>query len=320
MTSTIGNRQSSGGSGPIGGPELAAWVALHSVEGIGAGSLARLIARFGSPQAVLRATPQELQAVARVPQLVLGGIPRAAEGLARHAAIARRLVAEGAYALRRGDAAYPSRLHVLASPPPLLYVRGRLPRENRHTLGIVGTTAPSDHGSEVAAAIAAHAARRGWVIVSGNAQGIDAAAHRAALRARRHTVLVLPTGILQFRPQPGYPPPAALWGLAAAVSECHPEAPWSAVAALARNRLIAALSDAVLVVEARERGGALSTLRHAIALGRKALVVRFRAPSLSAAGNPAAEAAGARPVRSLRELDALLASNSPATAQRHLPW
>jgi DNA processing protein len=172
----------------------------------------------------------------------------------------------------------------------------------------------------VAAAIARHLAERGWVIVSGHARGIDAAAHTAALRARRPTLLVLPTGILQFRPRSGYPPPEALWRLAAAVSECHPEAPWSTLAALARNRLTAALSDAVLLVEARERGGALSTVRHALALGRRAFVVRFRTPALSACGNAAAEAAGALPVRSLRELDALLARGAAAPGQQGLPW
>jgi len=306
--------------GSIANEELASFIALHSVEGMGAASLARLLGRFGSAVGVLRATPDELASVPKVPRLIAEGVRSAARGLTRHRATTQRLLAEGAWAIRREEAGYPERLHVLASPPPLLYVRGRLPRGNRRTFGIVGTTEPSERGAAVAAAVARHLAERGWVVVSGNAQGIDAAAHRGALLARRPTVLVLPTGILRFRPRPGYPPPPSLWRLAAAVSECHPEAPWTTLAALARNRLIAALSDALLVVEARERGGALSTVRHATALGRRAFVVRFREPSLAAAGNPAAEAAGALPVRSLRELDALLARSAAPRAQRGLPW
>ncbi|HUT33379.1 MAG TPA: DNA-processing protein DprA [Planctomycetota bacterium] len=287
---------------------------------MGAVCLGRLLARFGSAQAVLAATADELASVPKVPHLIQEGIGRAAQEIERHRGVAQRLLAEGAGALRRGDAGYPERLHVLASPPPLFYVRGRLPRESRRTFGIVGTTEPSEHGAEVASAIARHLAERGWVIVSGHAQGVDAAAHRAALGARRPTVLVLPTGILQFRPRSGYPPPEGLWRLAAAVSECHPEAAWTTPAALARNRLIAALSDTVLVVEARERGGALSTIRHAIALGRRAFAVRFRTPALSATGNAAAEAAGALPVGSVRQLDALLARGSPGRGQQGLPW
>jgi len=315
MDGAIADRQSA-----IGDEELAAFIALHSVPGLGAASLARLLARFGSARGVLRATADELALVPKVPHLLHEGIRRAAQEIARHRGVAQRLLAEGAGAIRREDAGYPERLHVLASPPPLLYVRGRLPRGNRRTFGIVGTTEPSEHGADVAAAIARHLAERGWVIVSGNAQGIDAAAHSGAFHAHRPTILVLPTGILQFRPHSGYPPPAGLWRLAAAVSECHPEAPWTTLAALARNRLTAALSDAVLVVECRERGGALSTVRHALALGRRAFAVRFRTPPLTAAGNAAAEAAGALPVRSLRELDALLARSAPTRGQRGLPW
>lgn len=315
MHGAIGPRQS-----PIADEELAAYVALHSVEGLGAASLSRLLARFGSAAAALRASPEELATVPKLPRLLLSRITAAAEEFPRHASVAARLAGEGVCALRPRDEGYPDRLFALASPPPLLYVRGRLPRGNRRTFGIVGTTEPSEHGLEVAFAIANHLASKGWVIVSGNAPGIDAAAHRGALRAKRPTVLVLPTGILRFQPRPGYPPPETLWRLAAAVSECHPELPWTAIGALARNRLIAALSDAVLVVEAREQGGALSTVRQAIALGRRAFVVRFRAPALSAAGNATAEAVGALPVRSLHDLDRLLALGPPSGAQRGLPW
>lgn len=300
--------------------ELAAYIALQSVAGLGAASLGRLLARFGSAAAALGASPQELAAVPRVPHLLLEGIAAARGDLERHRATASGLAREGVAAIGRDSPGYPERLSVLASPPPVLYVRGRLPRGNRRTFGIVGTTEPSEHGLEVAFGIARHLARRGWIIVSGNAPGIDAAAHRGALRARRPTILVLPMGILSFRPQAGYPPPEELWRLAAAVSECHPESPWTTPAALARNRLIAALSDAVLVVETRGPGGALSTVRHALGLGRRAFSVRFRTPALSAAGNAAAEAAGALPVRSLRELDRALALSPSLRGQRPLPW
>ena len=305
---------------PIPLEELAAWVALHSVPGSGASSLGRLVARFGSARAVLQASPDDLRGVPRVPGVVVDGVVRAARELDLHRGLAERLVADGIEALGRRDARYPTRLHALASPPPLLYVLGRLARGNRRTFGIVGTTRPSRHGAQVAAAVAADLAAAGWVIISGNARGIDAAAHRGALDARRPTVMVLPTGILRFSPRAGYPPPERLRTLAAAVSECHPAAPWTTPAALARNRLIAALSDALLVVETGERGGTLSTLRHAVALGRPSFVVRFKTPALSASGNAVAEQAGARPIRSLRELRTLLDRPDAPTGQQRLPW
>ncbi|HPD16302.1 MAG TPA: DNA-processing protein DprA [Planctomycetota bacterium] len=300
--------------------ELASWIALHAVPGMGAASLARLLARFGTPGAVLDAPPKELLAVPKVPALVLRGVLEQAGQRTHHEAIARRLLAEGVSAVRRDEPEYPLRLHNLSSPPPLLYVRGRLPRDSMRTFGIVGTTEPSHHGAEIARAIAAHLAARGWAIVSGAARGIDAAAHRAAFAARKPTILVLPTGILRVRSHARQPEGEAVWGRAAAVSECHPEAPWCTAAALARNRLIAALSDAVLVVEARERGGSIGTLRHALALGRRGFVVRFRAPALSAAANAVAEAMGATPVRSIRELDEALAQPPRLGAQSTLVW
>ena len=308
-----------GRSGAVTEDELTAWVTLHSVEGIGAASLARLIARFGSAAAVVRASPDELEAVPKVPGLVLDGIRRATADLGHGKAVAARLLAEGVGTLSPGDAPYPSRLHALASPPPLLYVRGRLPADGRPTLAVVGTTEPSERGRQVALATAQRLARAGWVIVSGHARGIDEAAHTGAFLAKSPTLLVLPTGILRFRARPDYPPPEALWRHAAALSEWHPEARWRTQAALARNRVVAALSDALLAVEMREAGGTMSTLRHAIGLGRRTFVVRFHTPSLSASGNRAAEEAGARPVRSIRELESFLAEPAAASKQRDLP-
>jgi DNA processing protein len=300
--------------------ELTAWVALHSVEGIGAASLGRLLARFGTARGVLAASPEEREAVPQVPGLVLEGIRRAAREPEPHRAVAERLVAQGVGVVQRGEPRYPSRLHALASPPPLLYVLGRLPADARRTVGIVGSTAASPQGLRAATAAARALATAGWVIVSGHARGIDAAAHGGAFQARGATVLVLPTGALQLRLRAGYPPMGDFIRRAAALSEFHPEAPWATRAALTRNRLIAALSDAVVVVETREEGGALSTLRHALALGRRGFVVRFRRPALSAAGNAVAEQLGAQPARSVRDLLRRLAQPRAKDPQPELPW
>ncbi len=300
--------------------ELTAWVALHAVEGIGAASLGRLVARFGSAQAVLAASADQREAVPKVPHTVLEGIARVAQDLDRHRETAARLRRHRARTVRSTEQTYPSRLHALPSPPPLLYARGTVPDDHRRTLGIVGTTQASAQGVRAATTAAGRLSREGWVIVSGHARGIDAAAHRGAFQARGATVLVLPTGILRFRSRTGYPPPDELERRAAVLSECHPEAPWATRAALARNRLIAALSDAVLVVETRETGGALSTLRHAMGIGRRAFVVRFRRPALSAAGNAVAQDSGAEPVHSVGELQRRLAEPKQEAQQPSLPW
>ncbi|NQT88884.1 DNA-protecting protein DprA [bacterium] len=300
--------------------ELAPWIALQAVSGMGAASLTRLVQRFGSPDVTLHATPEELALVPRVTRQVLGGIPQQAERLPEHRELASRLLDSGVSPLLRTDSAYPTRLHALVNPPPLLYVRGALPKDNVRTFGIVGTTKPSERGAEVARAAARHLASAGWVIVSGHARGIDAMAHRGALEARRHTMLVLPTGILTFRPRPGYPEAEEFWRRAAVLSEWHPEAAWRTPAALARNRVIAALSDCLLVVETRGQGGTMNTFKHASALGRRTFVVHYRTPSLSAAGNPTVRDSGATPVRSLRHLDQLLAQPTDRASRGERPW
>jgi DNA processing protein len=300
--------------------ELALWIALQAVDGMGAASLTRLVRRFGSPEVALRAPPDELALVPRVARLVLEAVPLEAERMRAHRELAERTLDAGVLPILRTDSAYPSRLNALVNPPPLLYVRGRLPKDNMRTFAIVGTTAPSERGADVARAAARHLASAGWVIVSGHAKGVDALAHRGALAARRRTVLVLPTGILRFRPRPGYPEPKEFWRRAAVVSEWHPEAGWRTPAALARNRVIAALGDALLVVEAREHGGTMNTLKHALALGRRPFVARYRRPALSAAGNAAAEGLGAAPVRSLRHLDSLLSRPAGQSRQPERPW
>ena len=127
-------------------------------------------------------------------------------------------------------------------------------------------------------------------------------------------------GIRRFRPREGYPPFDQLGQHAAVLSEVHPESPWDTRAALARNRLTAALSDVLLVVEMHESGGTLSTLRHAIGLGRRTFAVHYQSPTLAASGNHVAEELGAQPVRTLRQLRLLLKSGPARSTQPPLPW
>ena len=184
--------------------ELAAWVALHAVHGMGAAALRRLVARFGSARAVLEAAPEERETVPQVPGLVLDGIRRAA-GRESHRAVAARLLAEGVAPTASDGRAYPSRLHTLASPPPLLYVRGRLPAGQRPTIGIVGTTEPSPQGLRVAAAAARRLARAGWVVVSGHARGAtpSSSCPPASCASAPATAIRRPTG------SGAWPPPSA---------------------------------------------------------------------------------------------------------------
>ncbi len=180
--------------------------------------------------------------------------------------------APAARVLEAGEAGFPVEFRELLDPPRRLFVRGIWPPA-RAPIGIVGARAATPYGIAVAGRLAADLAGLGLPVVSGLAHGIDAAAHRGALAAGGSTLAVLPGGLERIVP-PGH---AALAGEIAArgalLSEHEPDfAPFKS-SFLERNRLIAALARVLVVVEAAERSGALSTAAHARRLGRPVLAV-----------------------------------------------
>jgi DNA processing protein len=173
--------------------------------------------------------------------------------------------------LRPSDPCWPPSLGALAEPPSLVRVRGALP-DLTGAVAIVGTRYASDDALELSFELARALAAGGRVVVSGGARGIDAAAHRGALEAGGRTLCVLASGFA-----PAYPPEhAALFEAIAArgalLSE-RDDGPPRGPLFLRRNRLIAALADVTVVVQAPVRSGALSTAAHARALGRPVLAV-----------------------------------------------
>lgn len=196
---------------------------------------------------------------------------------------------------------WPRRLASLDVDLPALWLRGRLPGDERPTVAIVGQRRATSHGREVTAWLADAAARAGTVVVSGGAVGIDAAAHRAAVDAGGSTVVVLGCGI-----EVAYPRVHARGGGlfedvvaagGAVVSQFRPHDEPRAHRVLARNRLVAALADAVVVVEGQARSGALNTASHAADLGVTVLAVPgdVRAPGSAAPNRLLAE--GCAPCR-----------------------
>lgn len=164
--------------------------------------------------------------------------------------------------LTRLDPAYPVRLRTLKRPPDPLWVDGELPDPDRPTVGIVGTRRLTPYGGRVAAELAATFGRAGAVVVSGLAQGIDSKAHAGALEAGGVTVAVLGEG-LAWLAEHGPLPRRALAGKirerGAVVSEYAPEHAAGEWTFPRRNYTLAALCDALVVVEAPEGSGALIT-------------------------------------------------------------
>ncbi len=212
------------------------------------------------------------------------------------AAYLARLESAGFRFIARSAPEFPARLRTIHDPPTGLFVRGaaQLAVLGRPCVAIVGARACSAYGTAVALAFARELAAAGVVVVSGLARGVDAAAHRGALDAGE-TVAVLGCGIDRDYPRAHATLAATIAGRGLLLSEYPPgvePAPWRFPA---RNRIVAGLADAAVVVEARERSGALITADLALDEGREVLAVPGEITSRLSDGTNALLRLGATP-------------------------
>ena len=168
-----------------------------------------------------------------------------------------------------GDEDFPELLTQLSDPPPHLYVKGNADVLHLPSLAIVGSRNPTEGGVRNAFEFSRHLAKCGFCIVSGLAQGIDAAAHRGALAAGAPTVAVLGNGIDTIYPASNRELAEQIIDAGAIVSEYPPGTPPMRAYFPQRNRLISGLSLGTLVVEAARRSGSLITARLASEQGRE---------------------------------------------------
>jgi DNA processing protein len=209
----------------------------------------------------------------------------------------------GVRRLRRRDPAYPALLSAIHDPPPALFLRGAGDDGllERPAVAIVGARACSAYGRSVARSLGRELAAAGLVVVSGMARGIDGEAHRGALEAGE-TVAVLGCGVDRDYPAAHAELARRICERGLVVSEYEPgvePAPWRFPA---RNRIIAGLCQATVVVEARERSGALITADFALEEGREVLAVPGEITSGLSAGTNALLRLGATPLTSAEDV------------------
>ena len=213
------------------------------------------------------------------------------------AAELQRLRALGFRFVGRSESGFPPLLGAIHDPPPGLFLRGAGSAEllHRPAVAIVGARACSSYGRQVARTLGRELAAAGLVVVSGLARGIDGEAHRGALEAGGLTVAVLGCGIDRDYPTAHRPLAQEVAASGLIVSEYAPgvePAPWRFPA---RNRIVAGLCAATLVVEARERSGALITADLALEEGREVFVVPGEITSTLSTGSNALLRLGATP-------------------------
>lgn len=264
-------------------PFLRHTLALSLAKNMGPVSFQKLLSVFGEPEKIWKAADrpygEDLRGV-RVSRTDLD--PKKLLILAD-----RELEKAAEYGVRvipYGDKAYPEALKAIYDPPTVLYVKGDLPRAGELCVAVVGSRIASIYGKKMARTIASDLARAGAAVISGMALGIDGAAHEGALEGGGRTFAVLGGGIAK-----PYPPEhkklsekiAELGGLISEYPvQMTPRPQYFPI----RNRLVSAFSKAVLVIEAKEKSGALITADLALEQGRDVFALPGNADALKSSG------------------------------------
>lgn len=236
------------------------WVALCLVPRIGGRTLSSLLEAYGSPKAILEASHASLEEVPRIGpktieaigQIDLAEVERQIEGWYE----------DGITLLTWQDALYPEPLLALHDRPPLLFARGQLAQNWERVISIVGTREPSVESVTLAETMACELGRRGWLVASGLARGIDAAAHRGALKIGS-TVAYLGSGISNIQPPSNRGLARRIMEIGAIYSEVSPEFIPTPASLMARNRLISGSAKATVVIQAEAQCGSMEAARKA---------------------------------------------------------
>jgi DNA processing protein len=261
----------------------------------------RLLDAFGSPTKILGAQARDLQIAGHLS----GDIARRMLDWEKHVnleAIWETLEREHIKVVTYQDPHYPPLLKEIYDHPLLFYLRGELTTQDAQALSIVGTRTPSPYGATTARKWSAQLAARGFTIVSGLARGIDTQAHIGALEAKGRTIAILGYGFGYVYPKENQRLHDAICERCAVITESAYKKFQGKSAFPLRNRLVAGISRATLVIESRERGGSLITAHFANEYNRSVYAVPGPIHATTSRGTNRLIRDGATLVRSVDEI------------------
>ena len=282
-----------------GDTDLRHWLRLTSSPGVGGEARRRLLGAFGLPQSIFSAPLSSLGAtvdMALAERLIGHDAEKEIDAGLSWAAVA------GNHIVTLADAEYPRALLDQADPPLLLYAKGRLDLLNQPAISIVGSRNATRQGEANAEAFAEALSQAGMTVVSGLALGIDAAAHRGALKGSGSTIAVIGTGPDRIYPARNQDMARTIAEQGLIVSEFPVGMPPLAANFPRRNRVIAGLGLGCLVVEAAERSGSLITARLAAEAGREVFAIPGSIHSPLSRGCHALIRQGAKLVESAQDI------------------
>jgi DNA processing protein len=250
--------------------DIASWVGLSLIPGLGDESYRKLLRAFGEPKQIYSASSASLSGI--VGSNIVTGIRRGIDP-EQLAPLFSWLGNENNHVVTLADAEYPQALLQIPDPPPLLYVKGRLDLLNQPAMAVVGSRNATPQGKMNAELFSRNLSDSGLCIVSGMALGVDAAAHRGGLDGLASSVAVVGTGLDIVYPSRNHALAHDLAQHGTLVSEFP-----LGMAAMAhnfprRNRIICGLSLGCLVIEAAIRSGSLITARLAVEQGREVFAI-----------------------------------------------
>jgi DNA processing protein len=286
-------------------PGLAGWLQLSLTPGLGAATIRGLLTRFGLPEQVLARRRSELASHASAEGV------KALDSAAVATAVAHALAwleQPGHAVVTLADTAYPRLLLEINDPPLLLYCRGRTELLNQPALAVVGSRNATTQGTSNAQQFARSFSEAGLTVVSGLAQGIDAAAHRGGLAGAGSTIAVLGTGVDNIYPRANLPLAEEIAERGLVISEFALGTKAFAHNFPRRNRLISGLAQGCLVVEAALGSGSIITARSAAEQGREVFAVPGSIHSPVSKGTHALIKSGAKLAESAEDVLSELSS------------
>lgn len=261
---------------------LRPWFTLKSVPGVGNLLFRRLVERFGSPEAVLKADAADLAAVQGVSARLIPAIRRQrnADAIERELETIQQ---KGYTIVTQTDPRYPSLLLQIPDPPPFLYVYGELPTKGLN-IAVVGSRNATAYGLSATRRLCMDLVRQRVNIVSGMARGVDTAAHAGAIEGGGCTVAVLGTGLACIYPKENEHLYHSIAQNGAVVTEFSLDTGPDAHHFPARNRIISGMCHGTVVVEATGRSGSLITARLAGEQNREVFAVPGNIHSFKSVG------------------------------------
>ena len=264
--------------------KLVYWIWLATRIGVGPARIKPLLNYFDTPECIYKTGYKDLRDINGLNASVVKELMN--KDLFASENIIQKCQRLGFGIVTQADSQYPDRLKNIYDPPVVLYVKGNLPKVNEYAaIGIVGTRRCTPYGLKNAEAAGYKLSKRGFIVVTGLAEGIDTAATKGALQGNTPTIGVIGSGLDIVFPAQNRSLYEAVSANGAVISEYSPGTPAVKGHFPSRNRIISGISNGVAVIEAPERSGALITADRALEQGRDVFSLPGNVDATACAGS-----------------------------------